>query len=124
VSPLMEAAAPAIRLRGIARRFGQRWVLRGLDLDGGARRGAGADRPQRQRQDDAAAHHRHHAAADAGTATVFGCDTVKEPEGIRESIGLLGHNNALYDDLTASENLVFSLRMAGRAADARPSRPR
>jgi heme exporter protein A len=115
---MTEAASPAIRLEGIARRFGQRWVLRGLDLTVEAgevlvltgRNGSGKTtllriigtmlRPTR------------------GSATVFGYDTVKEPEGIRASIGLLGHNNALYDDLTAAENLVFSMRMAGRPADA------
>jgi ABC-type molybdenum transport system ATPase subunit/photorepair protein PhrA len=32
VSPLTEALDPAIRLDAIARRFGQRWVLRGIDL--------------------------------------------------------------------------------------------
>jgi heme exporter protein A len=117
VSPLTEAVAPAVRLEGIARRFGQRWILRGVDLtvDAGSvlvltgRNGSGKTtllriigtmlRPTR------------------GTATVFGHDTVRSPEGIRESVGLLGHNNALYDDLTASENLIFSLRMAGRHAD-------
>jgi heme exporter protein A len=111
------AAMPAVRLTGIARRFGQRWILRGIDLDiePGAvvamtgRNGSGKTtllrivgtvlRPTR------------------GTASVFGHDTVRAPEPIREWVGLLGHNSALYDDLTAAENLVFSLRMAGRPAD-------
>jgi heme exporter protein A len=112
-----EHAAAAVRLTGVARRFGQRWVLRGVDLtvEPGevlvmtGRNGSGKTtllrivgtllRPTR------------------GTATVFGHDTVRSPEGIRELVGLLGHNNALYDDLTAAENLAFSLRMAGRSAD-------
>jgi heme exporter protein A len=117
VSPPAAAVQPAIRLEGIARRFGDRWILRGIDLDVQSgevvvmtgRNGSGKTtllrivgtllRPTR------------------GTAFVFGCDTVKAADRIRGDVGLLGHNNALYDDLSAAENLVFSLRMAGRHAD-------
>ena len=107
----------AIRLNGVARRFGQRWVLRGLDLTVQrgevvvltGRNGSGKTtllrivatllRPTR------------------GTAVVFGHDTVREGERIRGHVGMLGHNSSLYDDLTAAENLVFSTRMAGLPAD-------
>jgi heme exporter protein A len=115
--PSDATASPAIRLDGVARRFGDRWILRGIDLavQPGevvvmtGRNGSGKTtllrivgtvlRPTR------------------GRATVFGRDTVKEADQLRGSVGLLGHNNALYDDLTAGENLVFSMRMAGVSAD-------
>ena len=117
VQPPEAVAAPAIRLAGVARRFGDRWILRGIDftVDPGeivvmtGRNGSGKTtllrivgtllRPTR------------------GTITVFGYDTVKQADLIRGSVGLLGHNNALYDDLTAAENLIFSQRMSGVSAD-------
>lgn len=36
---------------------------------------------------------------------------------MRNRIGLLGHTNAVYPDLTAAENLGFTLRMLGRTVD-------
>ena len=106
-------------LHGLARRFGRRWVLRGIDLrvEPGeivaltGRNGSGkttllrvcatALRPTR------------------GGGTVFGHDLVDAADEVRDVIGLLGHRAGLYDELTAAENLVFACRMAGvPAADA------
>jgi heme exporter protein A len=114
--PVTTSESPAIRLDGVARRFGQRWVLRGIDLTVApgellaltGRNGSGKTtllrivatllRPTR------------------GAASVFGHDCVREPDDVRPLVGLLGHQSALYPDLTASENLEFSLRMAGLPA--------
>jgi heme exporter protein A len=111
------ADGPAVELSGIAKRFARRWVLRGADLQvkrGEAvalmgKNGSGKTtmlrvvatllRPTR------------------GTGRVFGYDIVKEAGDVREKIGVLGHHAGLYDDLTAAENLRFSLRMAGLPAD-------
>lgn len=114
----IERATPAaVAAEGLARRFGRRWVLRGIDLTVEAgqivaltgRNGSGKTtllrlvasvlRPTR------------------GTVSVFGFDTRREGAEVRPLVGLLGHSAGLYDDLTAGENLVFAQRMAGRRAD-------
>ena len=107
----------AVHLSGIARRFGRRWVLRGLDLSAErgesiavmGKNGSGKTtllrvictllRPTR------------------GTGRVFGFDLVNDAADVRTTVGLLGHNAGLYDHLTAAENLQFAMRMRGEPAD-------
>ena len=107
----------ALSVRGIAHRFGGRWVLRGIDLDvaeGEAVALMGANgtgkttllrivstllRPSR------------------GEGGVFGYDLRREPDLIREQVAYFGYLPALYEDLTAAENLEFSCRMRGQRPD-------
>jgi heme ABC exporter ATP-binding subunit CcmA len=42
-----------------------------------------------------------------GSGRVFGLDLVDDREAIRPRVGLLGHRNGLYTDLTVSENVAF-----------------
>ncbi|HEY4334055.1 MAG TPA: heme ABC exporter ATP-binding protein CcmA [Ilumatobacteraceae bacterium] len=42
-----------------------------------------------------------------GEATVLGCDLATNREGVRNRVGMLGHANGLYADLTVSENVRF-----------------
>ncbi len=42
-----------------------------------------------------------------GTGTVLGLDLTVDREAIRRSVGLLGHHNGLYLDLTVEENIAF-----------------
>jgi heme ABC exporter ATP-binding subunit CcmA len=49
----------------------------------------------------------------SGQATVLGCDLREDPGAVRRQVGLLGHSAALYDELTAQENLRFAVRAGG-----------
>jgi heme ABC exporter ATP-binding subunit CcmA len=49
----------------------------------------------------------------SGEASVLGADLVADPRAVRRRVGLLGHATALYDDLTAAENVRFAVRSAG-----------
>ena len=42
-----------------------------------------------------------------GTATVLGHDLASDRESVRPHVGLLGHQNGLYGDLTVAENVRF-----------------
>ena len=42
-----------------------------------------------------------------GQARVFGLDLVRQRADVRRRVGLLGHGNGLYVDLTVSENVAF-----------------
>lgn len=104
---------PALELSALARRYGRRWALRGVDLSLEAgevagligRNGSGKTtllrvvatlvRPTR------------------GNGRVWGRDLRSDRSGVRDVVGILGHTTGLYEDLTAAENLGFAARMRG-----------
>ncbi|MGH8981908.1 MAG: heme ABC exporter ATP-binding protein CcmA [Acidimicrobiales bacterium] len=49
----------------------------------------------------------------SGEAVVLGCDLRADRSAVRRKVGLLGHDAALYDELTAAENVRFAVRAAG-----------
>jgi heme exporter protein A len=54
-----------------------------------------------------------------GTATVDGLDVVANAHQLRGRVAYLPHATALYDDLTARENLVFAATLLGVPAEGR-----
>jgi heme ABC exporter ATP-binding subunit CcmA len=54
----------------------------------------------------------------AGEAVVLGQDLVVSPRAVRRRVGLLGHSSALYEDLSATENVSFAVRAAGASGAA------
>ncbi len=125
----MSATVPRIRLRGLAKSFGDKVVLDGVDLDvppgtsmvviGGSGSGKsvllkcilGLLEP------------------DAGTMEIDGHDLLAMPrperEAARRRIGMLFQNGALFDSLPVWENVTFGLlaqnRLSRRAAPAAAS---
>ncbi len=52
-----------------------------------------------------------------GTASVLGHDLVTERDLVRPHVGLLGHQNGLYSDLTVAENVRFWAATVGASSD-------
>ena len=48
-----------------------------------------------------------------GTANVLCCDLRRDRFAVRSRVGLLGHANGLYQDLTVLENMLFWSRLVG-----------
>jgi heme ABC exporter ATP-binding subunit CcmA len=53
----------------------------------------------------------------AGEAVVLGCDLRVRRQDVRTKVGLLGHGNGLYEDLTVAENVRFWGRTVGATDD-------
>jgi heme exporter protein A len=111
------AAAPAIELAGLTRRYGERVALRDitLSLAAGATlvvfgpNGAGKSTLLRVLSTLLRPH--------AGAVRVLGHALPEEGWAVRGRIGLLGHAPLLYRDLTGRENLAFHARLHGVALE-------
>ncbi|MGH7544778.1 MAG: ABC transporter ATP-binding protein, partial [Gemmatimonadota bacterium] len=107
-----------MRARGVFRRYGFHWALRGVDLD--AERGSivaliGANGSGKTTLLKVIA---TGLKATRGSVEVMGFDVAKEPDEVRRRVGLLSHYSYLYDELTALENLRFAAEMYGSDAGA------
>jgi heme exporter protein A len=111
------AAAPAIELAGLTRRYGERVALRDvtLSLPAGATlvvfgpNGAGKTTLLRVLSTLLRPH--------AGAVRVLGRTLPDEGWAVRGHVGLLGHAPLLYRDLTGRENLAFHARLHGVALE-------
>jgi heme exporter protein A len=103
----------AIDASAVARRFGSRWILRGVSMQVrpgeivGLLGANGCGKSTLLRIVGTLL------KPTAGSAAVFGHDVVREADAVRAQIGFLAHEPGLYDDLTAKENLHFAASMLG-----------
>ena len=61
-------------------------------------------------------------APDAGSATVAGCDVVRDPEGVKHHISYMPQRFGLYEELTVDENILFYADQFGIGRRAREDR--
>ncbi len=112
------AGALAIEAQGLSKSFGRTVALRAIDLTLGwgkalalfGHNGAGKTTLLRVLATLA--------RPDSGTARVAGLDCVRDASRVRSTIGYVGHQTLLYDDLTPRENLEFYARLY-RLSDGR-----
>jgi heme exporter protein A len=103
----------AIDARGLGKRFGIRWVLRGVTFSVGRGEAAGLMGPNGSGKSTVLRVLGTLLRPNAGAATVSGLDIVSDATRVRGQVGYLAHTPGLYDDLTARENLQFAADMLG-----------
>lgn len=103
----------AISSEGIARRFGPRWVLRGITLRVAPGEAVGLLGSNGCGKSTLLRVLGTLLAPSAGSALIYGSDVVRDPRSVRRDIGFLAHVPGLYEDLTARENLRFAAEMLG-----------
>ena len=112
-----EPAAAALRLRGVTKRYGARWVLRGLDLDVAAGEAVAVLGPNGSGKSTLLRTAAGLARPDAGAVEVAGHDVRKDPLAARRACSFLSQDAPLYDELTPAEHVAWWARLHGRPAD-------
>ena len=103
----------AIRAEKLGRRFGIRWVLRGVTFDVARGEVAAILGPNGSGKSTVLRVLATLLKPNAGTAIVDGFDVTTDASRVRSIVGYLAHVPGLYDDLTARENLIFAAEMLG-----------
>jgi heme exporter protein A len=104
---------PAIRLRGLRHAYGEREVLRGLDLDLAAGQSLVVVGPNGAGKTTLLRILATLLRPGEGEIAVLGCSLPKQAWQLRGRIGYVSHEPLLYRDLTGRENLEFHARLHG-----------
>jgi len=108
----------AIDVSGLGKRFGLRWVLRGVSFDVRCGEAVGLLGPNGSGKSTVLRILGTLLTPNAGTGFVNGLDIVRDASRVRGQVGYLAHTPGLYDDLTARENLRFAADMLGASSTA------
>ncbi len=108
---------PALQARDLARGYGHRWALSGLNLELGQGRSLLLAGPNGAGKTTMLRLLATTLQPSNGSLRVMGIDPRQDPMGARQHIALLTHRTQLYNELSASENLEVSARLLGLKRD-------
>lgn len=103
----------ALDARGVARRFGARWVLRGVNLQVKAGEMVGLLGHNGCGKSTFMRIVATLLKPSAGDCFVYGANVRTQGDDVRRHVGFFSHIPGLYDDLSARENLAFAATMLG-----------
>jgi len=104
----------AIRIRGLRKRYGQVEALKGIDLDIPPGSIFGLLGPNGAGKTTLIRLLIGSSRRDAGSVELLGLDPAREKWAVRRALGYMPQSPALYDDLSARENLTFFGNAHGR----------
>jgi ABC-2 type transport system ATP-binding protein len=106
-----DTAGPAILVEGLRKSFGSVQALRGIDFSVERGRILGVLGPNGAGKTTAVRILTTLVRPDGGTALIEGRDVVRQPDAVREIIGLAGQSAAIQEELTGRENLEILGRL-------------
>ena len=98
---------PALRTQGLRRTFGELVAVAGLDLEVQAGEIFGLVGPDGAGKTTTMRMLTGILPPTAGTATVAGCDVVRDSSRLKDHIGYMSQRFGLYPDLSVAENIAF-----------------
>ena len=117
-----EAAGIAISTRGLTRRFGDLTAVDGVDLEVRTGEIFGCLGPNGSGKSTLMRMLLGLLEPSAGVATVLGCESPRDAERLRPSVGYMTQRFSLYDDLSVKENLDFAAEIFGLSRRRRRER--
>jgi len=111
------ASDAVVRVRGLTRRFGDQLALDGLDLDVFRGECLGFLGPNGAGKSTTVRILATLLAPTSGEVSVLGLDPARRADELRARIGVVPQEIALYEELSARENLAFFARLFGLAGD-------